>query len=513
MQHLVYHEGTWNRKLADDFVLEVDFHLASKTLDDSLYESHQELLTLHPSQRKYLTPKARQQQFSAPANVVKNLTAYFKDYDLKVTESSATKRTMTVTGTSINFTRALGIVFHVYEKTSGDEYIMHDGNLRLPEELQGTISSFAGHTLSGQQETRVSTQTSSSTNSTTKKIQDIKGYSPTQITEYYDFPDADGTGECIGLIELGGTYKQSDIDGFFKHFGMEAPQIEVVGKPPAESYMDDYEVTLDLQLAGAMAPKAKLVIYYGKDLITAIKAALNDQKNKPSVLSISWAASEELYSKAQLTEMSQLLYQVALQGITVVAASGDTGAYNNKSHLNVNIPSVNPLVLGCGGSTLRIKNDREVIWNDLKKQKMGTGGGFSRKFFAPLYQQPASHFYIRRLPALACNWNYRGVPDIAANADPNTGYTVMLDGKLFPGGGTSASTPVWAGLIARLNQLLGYRLGFINGELYKLAATSAFRQVYQGDNGYYPGATYWNPCTGLGSPHGSNLLEALKVTT
>ena len=418
---------------------------------------------------------------------------------------------MTASGTAGNFTKALGVEFNVFETSDGQEYILHNGNLQLPEELQGTISSFSQHTQSPQHETRVSNQASNTDSN--KKVNDFKGYSPTQIANYYGFPDADGTGECIGVIELGGTYKQSDIDGYFKHFGMETPEIEVVGKPPTESDMDDFEVTLDLQLAGAMAPKAKLVVYYGKDLITAIKAALNDQKNKPSVLSISWAGSEYRYTTAQITEMSELFYQAALQGITVVAASGDQGAYNKESYLNVNLPSANPLVLGCGGTTLAINADLETVWNQLATKQNATGGGFSRKFAAPFYQQPATHFYLQRFPALTYNWNYRGVPDIAADSDPRTGYTVMLNGKLFPGGGTSASTPVWAGLIARLNQLLGYRLGFINGEFYKLAATSAFRQVYQGNNGFYQGATYWNPCTGLGSPHGTNLLEALKVIT
>ena len=88
----------------------------------------------------------------------------------------------------------------------------------------------------------------------------------------------------------------------------------------------------------------------------------------------------------------------------------------------------------------------------------------------------------------------------------------MLDGKLFPGGGTSASTPVWAALIARLNQALGHRLGFVNAHLYQLMGTQAFKPVWQGNNGYYPGLAGWNPGTGLGSPQGKQLLEALKLT-
>lgn len=502
------YQGKWNRKVSGDYVLELILHLTPKTLTPDVQKDHHEQINTHPSKRKYLTHKVQQQHFSSSDDAIKRFTAHAKTHQLKVVNASAEKRVVELSGKAKDFEAALGITLHIYEDMKGREYIEAIGTPALPTDLQNVIRYIALPMGRKRLETRTRYQSVQNN----WKIHDFQGYSPAQIAEAYNFPEGDGAGECIGIIELGGTYKTSDIDGFFQHFGIEKPEIITVGVPQNDTLINDFEVTLDLQLAGALAPKAKLVIYYGHDIISAVKAALHDQKNKPSVLSISWAGSEFIYSPAQINEMHQLFYQAALMGITVIAASGDNGAYNQKPYLNVNLPAADPWVLACGGTKLLIEDNQEIIWNELDIRQGATGGGFSSKFPLPPYQYQAVHHYSQYYPNFSNNYRSRGVPDVAANADGKTGYTVMLNGKLFPGGGTSASTPVWAALIARLNQTLGHRLGFVNAHLYQLMGSKAFRQVWQGNNGYYSGLTGWNPDTGLGSPQGKQLLEALQLT-
>ena len=110
----------------------------------------------------------------------------------------------------------------------------------------------------------------------------------------------------------------------------------------------------------------------------------------------------------------------------------------------------------------------------------------------------------------------RGVPDVAGNADPETGYQVLADGQAGVVGGTSAVAPLWAGLIARINQLLGTPVGFLNPLLYSQVATAkAFRDITKGNNditgdiGGYPAGPGWDACTGLGSPDGVGIATSL----
>jgi kumamolisin len=149
------------------------------------------------------------------------------------------------------------------------------------------------------------------------------------------------------------------------------------------------------------------------------------------------------------------------------------------------------------------------VWNDGRGG--ATGGGVSDAFDLPSWQQGAG------VPASVNPGGRvgRGVPDVAGDADPRTGYQVEIDGQQATIGGTSAVAPLWAGLLALVNQSLGSPVGYLNPLLYgRLAGTGAFRDITSGDNsvggttGYAAGAG-WDACTGLGSPDGQALLAAL----
>jgi kumamolisin len=146
----------------------------------------------------------------------------------------------------------------------------------------------------------------------------------------------------------------------------------------------------------------------------------------------------------------------------------------------------------------------EVVWNDNAKTS-ATGGGVSGFFAVPAYQKS-----VKLPPIAGSKKTGRGVPDVAGNADPNSGYDVLVDGQSLVIGGTSAVAPLWGGLVALLNQKLGKPLGFLNPLLYgSLVGTGAFRDIVSGNNGSYSAGLGWDACTGWGSPIGAKLLASL----
>ena len=347
-------------------------------------------------------------------------------------------------------------------------------------------------------------------------IQDAtQGYSVLELAEAYNFPEGDGEKEVIGIIELGGKFEQSDLEAYFSKYHIPVPEIQIVGEPSTTPVNDNVEVTSDIQVAGLLAPKAKFVIYYATSILNAMKMALADTENRLSVISISWAGSELGYSMQEINELNNVFYEASLKGITVVGASGDHGALNNKSYANVNVPVNSPFVLACGGTQTTIVNGKlqeETVWNESTLQaQIASGGGFSQRISEHPYQIPAIQNYIRNHPQFEPYQKAggRGIPDIAANAADASGYALFFEGNWIKLGGTSLATPLWAALIARINQNLGYRLGFINAHLYQLVGTPAFHQILEGNNNLYLAALGWNPCTGLGTPNGEALMNAI----
>jgi kumamolisin len=202
-------------------------------------------------------------------------------------------------------------------------------------------------------------------------------------------------------------------------------------------------------------------------------------------------------------QLDQVLQDAAALGVTFCVASGDSGSRDNPNdpdHASVDFPASSPFALACGGTTLQVSGNvvtEEVVWQD------HSGGGVSRIFDLPTYQVNAG------IPAAVNPVGpvRRGVPDVAGDADPATGYKILADGQSLTIGGTSAVAPLWAGLIARVNQKLGKPVGFINTTLYNNAG--ALNDITSGSNIDYQATTGWDACTGLGSPNGAALLRAL----
>lgn len=336
-------------------------------------------------------------------------------------------------------------------------------------------------------------------------------YTPQQIARFYNFPDGlDGAGQCIAIIELGGGYNVEDVESYFNWLKIRSPEITVISVDGAKALPgtdDDGEVILDIDMIGCVASRAKIAIYMAPNtdqgFIDAVNAAVHDANNKPSVISISWGDPECWCTPSFMNAMDQAFESAAVMGVTVFCASGDDGSRDgvrdNLSHAD--FPASSRYVTGCGGT--KFDPNGEVVWNE--GTNSSTGGGISDNFSMPIWQRNAI------IPASANPGGHvgRGVPDIAGDADPYTGYLLLFRGKPVIFGGTSAVAPLYAGLTALINQRLNSPVGFLNPSLYARAKSNVFNDITAGNNGAYQAVKGWDACTGLGSLNGSNLMSAL----
>jgi len=330
-------------------------------------------------------------------------------------------------------------------------------------------------------------------------------YSPTQLAAVYGFPKGyDGSGKKAAVIELGGGYVQGDLDKYFHSLGLTVKpvvfhSIDGAKNAPGDPNGADGEVMLDLCVIGAMAPGVELHCYMAPNTDAGFLHAINQAiLDKMDAISISWGAAENQWSSQALKDFDAAFLRAAQFGITVTAASGDNGSGDGQPGQHVDFPSSSPHVLACGGTSLPSTSPlSEVVWND-GSTGGATGGGVSAVWPLPDYQKQAN------VPGST----HRGVPDVAGNADPETGWVVIIDGQNYVIGGTSAVAPMWAALACVLSQAVGSNIGgFIRSALYQYAGWN--RDVVSGNNGTYAARPGYDCCTGLGVPVGTKLLTAL----
>jgi kumamolisin len=345
-----------------------------------------------------------------------------------------------------------------------------------------------------------------------------------QLAGIYDFPASQGAGSTIALIELGGGYIDADISAFFLALNLPEPEVTSVSvnggtNSPLLDPDADIEVALDIEVTGAVAPLSRIILFFApnddQSFLQAILAAVHDATNNPQVISISWGGAESSWTAQQLAAMNDAFQSAAALGISVFVAAGDDGANDNvndgKAH--VDFPASSPFVTACGGTSLTVTDGvrQESVWND--GDGSATGGGISGFFVRPDYQQNVA------MPAnLNGDFQGRGLPDVAAVADPDTGYAVLVDAAWLVVGGTSAVAPLMAGLIARINNLTGKNNGLINTSLYQAGSGNSFNDIVGGNNSCdgvdgYSAVLGWDPVTGWGSPGGSSLLHLLQSNT
>ena len=419
---------------------------------------------------------------------------------LTVDQISPGSDSIVLSGSPNAISNAFGVKLVLYNSPKGI-YRGYIGDLKVPTELAPLILGVFG--LDNRTIARPYFTSSNKSHGIT--------YTPQQMAKFYNFPSGlDGTGQCIALIELGGGYSAEDIENYFKWLKMRPPEIKLIpidgalGLPGTD---DDGEVLLDIDMAGGVAPGAKIVIYMAPNtdqgFIDAVNAAVHDAIYKPSVISICWGDPDVWYSPSFMASMDQAFKSAAVMGVTVFCSSGDLGSADgvsdNLSHADY--PASSRYVTGCGGT--KFDPTGEVVWNE--GHNSSTGGGISDYFPMPVWQRNAG------IPTSANPGGHfgRGVPDIAGNADPYTGYLLLFRGMPIIFGGTSAVAPFYAGLTALINQKLNSPVGFLDPSLYAMANSSVFNDITSGNNGAYQAVKGWDACTGLGSLDGSNLMNAL----
>lgn len=461
---------------------------------------------------KPMSREAFAKEFGAAPDDIAKVKAFARQAGLTVVRDDPAARTVVLGGTIAQFQTAFDVQLQHYEHHSMGQFRGRTGSISVPDDLSGVVTAVLG--LDNRPQARPHFRIRPPIRPA--RSQQPTSFTPPQLAALYQFPQGDGSGECVGIIELGGGYKTSDLKSYFSNLGVNAPTVVSVGvdqgsnKPTGDPSGPDGEVTLDVEVVGAVAPGAKLAVYFSPNsdagFIDAVSRAVHDTTNKPSVISISWGGPETSWTSQSLQAFNSVLQTAAAVGVTVCVASGDNGSSDGAGGNVADFPASSPYVLACGGTSLTASGSsitQEVVWND-GAQGGASGGGVSTSFPVPAWQQGLSSTSSGGKKTALTG---RGVPDVAADASPETGYDVLVDGSKTVVGGTSAVAPLWAALIARINAANGQPVGFVNPKLYK--ATGAFNDITQGNNGAYEASPGWDACTGLGSPNGQKVAAAL----
>ncbi|CAH2943064.1 MAG: Kumamolysin [uncultured Paraburkholderia sp.] len=446
-----------------------------------------------------------------PADVTK-IKAFAAAHGLTVVREDPAARTVVLGGTIAQFQDAFSVKLEHYEHHTAGQFRGRTGTISVPDDLHGVVQAVLGldDRPQARPHFRIRPPFSPASGHQTS-------FTPLQLASLYQFPQGDGSGQCVGIIELGGGYNTSDLKSYFSSLGVASPTVKSVcvdqgkNEPSGNPNGPDGEVTLDIEIVGAIVPAATITVYFTQNsdagFIDAVSCAVHDTTNKPSVISISWGGPESNWTSQSLNAFNSVLQSAATLGVTVCVASGDSGSSDGVSGGDqVDFPASSPYVLACGGTNLAASGTaitHEVVWNDGAQSGAG-GGGVSRSFPVPVWQKGLSATATGSGKKALSG---RGVPDVAGDASPLTGYSVLIDGSQTVVGGTSAVAPLWAALVARINAAKGQPAGFINPKLYKTPASC--NDITQGNNSSFAAAAGWDACTGLGSPNGQKVAAAL----
>ncbi len=456
-------------------------------------------------------------RFGADPEEIKSVEDFAAQHGLDVVEADAARRTVVVRGRLADLGSAFDTDLQLYEHPDLGLFRGRVGTVSVPSHVADSVESVLG--LDDRPAAFPRMLLAAPEAAAAEVGAPPANFSGADLAKIYGFPaGTTGKGQTIAIIELGGGYKPADLAAYWSAEGISpAPSVVAVSvggatnAPVGNPNSADGEVLLDIDVIGTAAPGARMAVYFAHNttagFLNAITQAAHDKTRKPSVISISWGMAEDApggWTAQARNAYNQAFKDAGALGVTVTVAAGDDGSRDNvndgKAH--VDFPAASPFVLACGGTKLKSKGATiasEVVWNE--PTGGATGGGVSRFFALPNYQTghgvPPQH--DTKKPG-------RGVPDVAGDADPNTGYRVRVDGQNLVFGGTSAVAPLWAALIARVNEKLGTHAGFANPALYKYGMQ---RDITSGNNGAYSANVGYDACTGLGSPDGAKVVAAL----
>jgi kumamolisin len=492
----------------------------------------------------FLTPQAFADEFGPTADQQQQVKGYLQQQGLTVTHVSPNGLLIDATATVAQAEAAFQVTINNY--TLGSNAFFANANPPvIPTSLSSIIASIGGldnsvrmhplyHLVSpphgkpapGLGNTRVS-----HLHASPKATQ--SGYGPSDLNGAYDGTalqqaGAQGNNQTVAVFELDG-YQSSDVTQYLQNYNLGTPSITnvTVDGFNGSAGQGAIEVVLDIEVVAAMAPKASQIVYEGPNTTQGVNDTYNQivTDNKAQVMTVSWGECEAQSGSSELQTLDNIFKQGASQGISMYAASGDSGAYDcNDTSLAVDSPAGDPYITGVGGTNLQLNNGAygsESVWSnpsDTQRSPQGAGGGGGISSF---FQQPS----WQTGPGVKNQYSNgnREVPDVSADADPQSGYavycTASASGCPSSGwivvGGTSAAAPLWAGSTASINDYLQQhqksRVGFANPVLYGLENAQQpkppFHDVSSGNNLYYPATSNYDEASGWGSPDIYNIAQ------
>ncbi|WP_433745797.1 protease pro-enzyme activation domain-containing protein [Falsibacillus pallidus] len=481
-----------------------------------------------PNYKHYLSTEEFKNQFGPTDDTVAQVKSFLKDQGFKVKNISSNNTFITVSGKIGQLEDAFGVTINDYENDKGQTYFSNADAPEIPAEFAGIITDVEG--LDNEPHfTHPQIRKSSPKVTNKAAVAEPRvgsgpsgGYTPTELKGAYNVtPLANsgytGAGQTVAVMELDG-YKASNITNYSNYYGLGSPA-------PTNVYVDGYngaagqgevEVELDIEVINAIAPKAQVMVYEGPNtgqgLIDTYQKIASD--NKAKSISVSWGISELQAGSSLMNSLHSIFQQFAAQGQSIFAASGDNGAYDaGDSTKAVDSPANDPYVTGVGGTHLNLSGSSygsESVWAN-SSNKTGGGGGLSTVYAMPSFQSG---------PGVQNSYSNgkRQVPDVSADADPSTGYSVYSSGSWTVVGGTSAAAPLWAAIAALNNQYAAANgkgnLGQANPTLYQMFNTTqtypAFHDVTSGNNLYYPATAGYDMASGIGTPDAYNLIRDIN---
>jgi kumamolisin len=518
-------EGNFKGAVDANAPMDVSLYLKSRASD---YKIARTIARQSAGISDFVTDDAKfEKTFGASPEAVTQVQKFAADNGLKIAELDMRSGQVILSGTAGKFTEAFSTKLGQYE-TGGLNYRGRQGSLSVPASLAPHIEGIFGMDTRPQANTRYikfgEGLYAKEMKPATADPNRPRPMMPNEVAELYNFPkDTTGKGQGVAIIELGGGIDMANEKAYYDAHGLKMPKINVIEiggakNKPGDPHGADGEVALDSQVIGAVAPHATQNLIFApnsdRGFIDAVTRATFGKAGEIAnqSISISWGSPEEGWTQQGARGMNMAFQKARLKGIGTYAASGDDGAVDRaeSGKFNADYPASDPHVTGTGGTRL-IGGEGKILsekaWNNGKNSGAG-GGGISELWDVPDYQRDL------QMPGNANNTGKpgRGVPDVAGNADPRSGYIIRVGGQESAIGGTSAVSPLYAALHVRLTEALGKPIGNLNPFFYKNGtANGVFNDITVGNNNGYETKPGWDAVTGWGSINGTNLLNALKA--
>ena len=477
-----------------------------------------------PLYGQYLTPQEFTDKFGPTQADYDAVADYATGLGFVITGTHPNRTLLDVSGSAATANNAFRIHLQQYQTPDGNEFYTPDVNPQVPGSIASRISGVFGldnadvwHAHS----TYISAEDSLTNSPCQIGTGPGGGLTPSDIQKAYNLGgvSAKGSGQTLGLFELDG-YNASDVENYVTYFSLTSVPLQnvLIGNASGKAAGNGAsEVALDIELQIAIAPGAsKIIVYEGPNTSTGVLDTYNRiaTDNLAKQISTSWGSSEKKRNSSLISSENSAFAQMAAQGQSIYASSGDKGAYDNGFSLSVDDPASQPYVVGVGGTQLFLNSDgsygHETTWNVNNTIRGGAGGGgVSSVWSIPSWQHGV---------AGVASATMRNVPDVSLNADQYTGYSIYYNGKWQIFGGTSCSAPLWAAFTACVNQVrVGNKaptIGFANPAIYKIASGSNygvdFHDIADGStNLHYMAGPGYDNATGWGSFNGMKLLVDL----